>query len=120
MTDTAVATETNGTAPAPEVPKGQSLVGKIREEWEAAGKKLPQPEAAKKAIAAWRAAEAETQKLEAALEAARARTYDVSEKLCRMFGGSGLKVDGIVHEFSSRGDKVFLRSKGSRSNIIEV
>lgn len=122
MSDTTT-TETNGTAtPAA---KASPMVA-IRAKFEADGGKFkdgkPVPttaqlKAAKAASKDLTTAVAEVEKSEAALEAAKARVYDASQKVMEATGGVAVTIGGRELVPMSKGDRVYFRGAGNRASV---
>lgn len=90
---------------------GSTILADIRARWAAGGSILPQPAESHKLLTAYKAARDQVAVIREQLQ----KALDVEAKtvldLARAFGGNSLRIDGVVHDFASRGDLVFFRRK---------
>lgn len=93
-----------------------TLLASYRQEWVKGGSKDPSKTEAEKLVKAWKAQRAKTEALEAQAEEARKAEQSYVVAMAKAFGCKSLRIDGIQHDFASRGSAVFFR----RKNAVDV
>lgn len=92
---------------------------KIRGEWVKNGKKMPTKKELQELTNSLTQARAIRTKAEKSLEDAEANISKVYMELAKAVGCQSIRLDGVIYEFSSRGEKVFLKSARS-SSIVDL
>ena len=98
----------------------EALLETIRKKWTAAGSKAPTDEVKKKLLDKYRKARTASDAAEAALKKAGADEEEAVKGLAEAFGGRSLKIDGIIHDFASRGAKIYFRRRTKDADVVEL
>ncbi len=105
-------------APQPAQRKRSSLLATAVEQWTAAGGLLPASDQSAGLLAAYRGAHNAVLRAKQDLEARQAAESATVLALARAYGARSLRIDGVIHDFASRGDAVFFRRR--QADIVDV
>lgn len=96
-----------------ETAKELTTLEKIRAEWVKNGKNPPAKKLAEELSKSLKSAKAIKIKAQEELAKTEEHLSKVYMELAKAYGCQSLRIDGIVYDFSSRGEKVFLKSKAT-------
>lgn len=104
---------------APVVVAASSILDKIRQTWKDAGSKNPSTNEKEAGLAAYKNAGKSVTDAEKALSVAKEHEGETVLALAKLFGCRSLRIDGVIHDFASRGEKIFFRRKLS-SDVVDL
>lgn len=93
--------------------KDVSILTKARDDYEKRGSKNPTNTERDKLLKSWRSAIANVDAMRKALEEAEISESAAVQDLAEAYGARPLRIDGVIHTFSSRGNRVFFKIKGT-------